>query len=146
MTASKIKITILSLTMLLGASLTPTAFAQLTPANTGLTATADATALKGTSTDITLIAAKVIDVVIGTLGILLFFYIIWGGFKWMTARGDSKKTEDATKIMTNAVIGTLIILSSYALATFTITQLGKATDGTTTAPTTTTTTTTTTTP
>ena len=56
--------------------------------------------------------------------LILFLY---AGFLWLTAAGNDDKVADAKKILYNAVLGTLIILSAYALSSFIITQLSDST-------------------
>ncbi len=52
------------------------------------------------------------------LGILAVLVILYGGFKWMTAGGDDDKVGEAKKLIINGIIGLIIILSAYAIATF----------------------------
>lgn len=47
----------------------------------------------------------------------------------MTAAGDEDKINDAKKILKNGLIGLVIILSSWAIATFILTRLGGAVNG-----------------
>ena len=72
-------------------------------------------------------AAKVINVILGFLGIIAVVIILLGGFKWMTAGGNEDKVGEAKKLITAGIIGLVIILASYAIATFVITQLIAAT-------------------
>lgn len=66
------------------------------------------------------LAAKVINILLGFLGIIAVVLIITAGFKWMTAGGAQAKVDEAKKLMTNAVIGLIIILSAWALSNFVI--------------------------
>jgi hypothetical protein len=79
--------------------------------------------------DIRIIVGSVISSIIGILGILLTIYLLYGGFKWMTANGDDKQVEDAKAIIRNAVIGLAIIMTSYALTQFIIQSLTSAVAG-----------------
>lgn len=81
------------------------------------------------SDDIRIIAARLIRVVLGLLGIIALVIIIAAGFRWMTANGDEEKVTDSRRQLTNAVIGLIIILASFAIATFVINQLEFATTG-----------------
>jgi len=51
----------------------------------------------------------------GFLGILAVLIILWGGYTWMTAGGDTDKVETAKKILRNGIIGLIIILTSYMI-------------------------------
>lgn len=66
------------------------------------------------------LAAEVISILLGFLGIVAVVLIITAGFKWMTAGGDKGKIDEAKSLMTNAVIGLVIILSAWALSNFVI--------------------------
>lgn len=57
-----------------------------------------------------------VSVNLGALAVIAFF--IWGAFEWITAGSDSKKTETARSRMTNAVIGLIILVSSFTLLSF----------------------------
>ncbi|MEA2020228.1 MAG: hypothetical protein U9M98_00655 [Patescibacteria group bacterium] len=46
-------------------------------------------------------------------GLLLFFYLIFGGFKYLTAGGNEDAVEQAQKVITTAIIGFVIIFMSY---------------------------------
>lgn len=46
-------------------------------------------------------------------GIILFAYLVWGGFDYLTSMGDPKKAEAGRAKITNAVIGFIIIFASY---------------------------------
>jgi hypothetical protein len=47
--------------------------------------------------------------------LLAFFYMILGGFTWITAGGDKTKLEKARGEITNAIIGLIIVAAAYAL-------------------------------
>ena len=73
------------------------------------------------------IVASVINVILGFLGIIAVVIILLGGFKWMTAGGSEHKIGEAKKLITAGVIGLVIILASWGIATFVITGLISAT-------------------
>ncbi|MFA6551447.1 MAG: pilin [Patescibacteria group bacterium] len=73
------------------------------------------------------IAANVINVILGFLGIIAVVLILIGGFMWMTAAGNEDKTGTAKKIMTAGVIGLVIILAAFGIARFVIQALLTAT-------------------
>lgn len=68
------------------------------------------------------LAAEVISILLGFLGIVAVVLILLAGFKWMTAGGEKGNIEEAKSLMTNAVIGLVIILSAWALSNFVIAQ------------------------
>ena len=73
------------------------------------------------------IAAKIIRIALGFLGIIAIGLIIYAGWLWMTADGQEEKIEKAKKILINAVIGLVIILSAFAIASFILSKLLGAT-------------------
>ena len=73
------------------------------------------------------IAASVINVALGFLGIIAVGLILYAGFKWMTAGGSEDKITEARKLLFAGVIGLIIILAAFAIANFVLTQLIRAT-------------------
>lgn len=65
----------------------------------------------------------IINVLLSLMGLLVFFFIIVGGFYWMTAAGDTKQVQKAKDLIRNSIIGLLVILSSLAISSFLQTQL-----------------------
>lgn len=75
-----------------------------------------------------------IKIVLGLLGLALLGYLMYGGFLWMTAGGDGGQVTKAKDVMKNAVIGIIIISSSYIISDFVMKQLANTTTSTTTTP------------
>lgn len=82
-----------------------------------------------TDTDPRTIAAGIINVVLGLLGIIFLVLILYAGFLWMTSGGDSAKVDKAKAYLRNAIIGLVIIITSWGIATFVINSLLNATGG-----------------
>lgn len=72
-------------------------------------------------------AGNVITAGLGLFGSVFFALILWGGLKWMTARGDEKQVKDAQETIKNAVIGMVVTIAAYAIATFTLDSIGTIT-------------------
>ena len=79
------------------------------------------------SRDVRSTVASIINVALGLLGIVAVVIILIGGFTWMTAGGNDEKVAQAKKWIFSGIIGLAIILSAYALASWVIEQLVKAT-------------------
>jgi hypothetical protein len=90
----------------------------------------NAAGISGGTTDLYTIVGRIVNVVLGFLGIVLLFYFIYGGFRWMTAGGDEKQVGEAKTMIRNAVIGLVIIMASYALSNFVLLSLVNVTSGT----------------
>ncbi len=83
-------------------------------------------------TDIPLIEtiARIINILLGFLGVLAVLLVLWGGFKWMTAAGNEDQISEAKKLMGAGVVGLAIILAAFAVASFVVNQLADATNAT----------------
>jgi hypothetical protein len=114
-------LTVASLVLLLGLLVLPQVASAL---DVGL---GYATATGLTSTDVRQTAAAIIQVALGLLGIIAVILVLVGGFKWMLAGGNEEKVGEAKKLISAGVIGLVIILCAYAIATFVLTSLLSAT-------------------
>lgn len=72
------------------------------------------------SQDLKVTIQNIVRIILGFVGFIFLLLLLYGGFTWMTSGGDEKKIMRAKKIITSAVIGLLITLSSYAIAGFII--------------------------
>ncbi|MBU1165272.1 hypothetical protein KKA15_07015 [Patescibacteria group bacterium] len=87
----------------------------------------DTLSISGLSTlDIRIIIGRIIQVALGLAGIIVFILVVYGGFVWMTSRGQPERIDYAKRILTNATVGLLIILLSLSIVTFVINLLQKA--------------------
>jgi hypothetical protein len=93
-------------------------------ANTTFGITNVDTALNGSlgksGTDPRTVIGNIINIALGFLGVIAVGIVLFGGFKWMTAVGNEDKVEEAKKVLSAGVIGLLIVLSAWALATYAI--------------------------
>ncbi len=76
-----------------------------------------------------IIAARIINIFLGTLGTILLCLVLYAGFLWMTAGGDAERVEKAQKTIRNAIIGLIIIVCSWGFVTFILNKLLDATRG-----------------
>ncbi|MFH1030835.1 MAG: hypothetical protein V1770_06295, partial [bacterium] len=72
---------------------------------------------------------NIIRIGLGFLGVIAVIIIIYAGYLWMTAGGSAEQIEKAKMLMRNAVIGLVIILSSFAIVSFILSKLINATGG-----------------
>jgi len=94
--------------------------------NLGLNAFAQNTNL-GTNVALINSIARIINILLGFLGVIAVILVLLGGFKWMTAAGNEDKIGEAKKLMGAGVVGLVIILAAYAIAAFVVNQLVEAT-------------------
>lgn len=73
------------------------------------------------------IIGSLINVALGFLGILLLVYLLYAGFTWMTAGGDETKVKTARTMISQAVIGLIIIVAAFSISTFVLGSLVNAT-------------------
>lgn len=90
-------------------------FAQV---DNGLKATAEAAKLDKFGNNVPKLAGNVIGTALSMIGVLFFILMIYGGFLWMTAKGDEGQTKKALDTITAATIGMIIVLASYAITNF----------------------------
>lgn len=102
------------------------AAAQNTTANFGLNEVNTGLGGSLSDTDPRIIIGRIINVALGFLGVIAVAIILLGGFKWMTAGGNEEKTSEARKLLGAGVIGLVIILASWAIATYVINALSSA--------------------
>ena len=86
----------------------------------------------GSNTDIPLyffrdnipgLIGKIVGAGLAFVGIVFFLLTIYGGFLWMTARGNEQQIATAKDLLFSAIIGLLIVLAAYAITAYVGTQL-----------------------
>ncbi|MFC1598265.1 Mbov_0395 family pilin-like conjugal transfer protein [Patescibacteria group bacterium] len=65
--------------------------------------------------------------VLGILALIAVVIVLYGGFVWMTAAGNEEKIDKAKKILRNALIGLLIVLSAWGIVLYFLGVFGEAT-------------------
>jgi amino acid transporter len=58
---------------------------------------------------------KIINAVLGILGLIAVIIILIGGFKWMVANGSEERVKDAKDTIKYGLIGLSIILLAYII-------------------------------
>jgi cysteine-rich repeat protein len=79
--------------------------------------------------DIKLTVGRLIRTGLSLLGVVAVCIVLYGGWVWMTAGGDTEKVDRARRILINGVIGLVIILMAWGITTFIITSILDATGG-----------------
>ncbi|MDX9893413.1 MAG: Ig-like domain-containing protein [Patescibacteria group bacterium] len=77
--------------------------------------------------DIRITIMRVIQIFLGLIGIIALVIIIYGGYTWMTSAGNPEQIDKAKRILRNAAIGLVIILSAFSIVSFIINALENAT-------------------
>lgn len=68
--------------------------------------------------DIRVTILKFIRLGLSFLSLIFLVLILMSGFKWMTSGGNEQKIKDAQKNLLSAVIGLVIILAAWTIATY----------------------------
>lgn len=61
---------------------------------------------------------NIINIVLSLLGIVFIILMIYGGITYMLARGNEDQTKKAKSLITQAIIGLVIVLAAYAITFF----------------------------
>lgn len=98
------------------------------PFNTTPLTTGGAAAYGGTAptTTIFTLITSIITAVFSVLGLIFLFLTLYAGYLWMTAMGDSKKVTKAKDILSQGVIGLIIVILSYGISFFVVDLIGTA--------------------
>lgn len=70
---------------------------------------------------ITIKIANLIKYALGIIGTLTVLFIIYGGFQWITARGNAEQAGSAQKTVVNATIGLIVVTLSYLIISLALT-------------------------
>lgn len=68
--------------------------------------------------------SRVFNIVLVIATIAVLFYLVMGGLEWLTSGGDKSKTESARNKITQAIVGLVILVGSWAILLFVQQLLG----------------------
>lgn len=88
-----------------------------------------ATTLGLSDADPRIVAANLIRIFLGFLGLITVGLILYAGWLYMKSQGKAEDIEKAKDILKSATIGLLIILSAFAIVTFILSSILDATGG-----------------
>ncbi|HLD18111.1 MAG TPA: hypothetical protein VJB99_03505, partial [Patescibacteria group bacterium] len=70
-----------------------------------------------------LVIASIIRAFLGILGLVAVLFVLYGGWLWMLSHGEEGKIKKAKAVLTNALIGMVILFSSFAISQFVLSRL-----------------------
>lgn len=76
-----------------------------------------------TLSDVLQVFVNLSTFILGISGSAVLFVFVYGGFKWIFARGDTKSIHSGTEAMTAGVIGLCIIFGAYVAINFIVAGL-----------------------
>jgi len=68
--------------------------------------------------DVRSILSLAVNLTLSLLAIIFFGMMMYAGIRWITAQGEDEKIEKAKTAIKAAIIGMVIVISSYALTQF----------------------------
>ncbi len=67
---------------------------------------------------------RILSLLFPLAGLLLFFFLVRGGFNFITSQGDPEKVKSGKAKMTSAIIGFILLVVSYLFASLIARILG----------------------
>lgn len=65
--------------------------------------------------DFVRLAVRVSDIILGIVGSLALLMFVYGGFTWILSGGSSDKVQQGKDILRNAVIGLILVFTSWLI-------------------------------
>ncbi len=65
--------------------------------------------------DLPTLIGRFISIALGILGLVFVIYVVYAGFLYLTAQGEETNVKKAKKMLSQAVIGLVLIVSAYAI-------------------------------
>lgn len=66
---------------------------------------------------------QIIEAAMSFLGIIFTVLMVYGGFLWMTSRGNEDQVDKAQRIITSAVIGLIIAVGAFSISDWAVKTL-----------------------
>jgi uncharacterized membrane protein YwzB len=101
--------------------------AQLTQAQSDITTIG--TAMGGTQSDLPTMVGTGISIILGAMGIVFVCLVVYAGFLYLTSAGVDDNVKKAKKLLTQSIIGLVIIVAAYAISSFVINALVTISEG-----------------
>jgi len=64
------------------------------------------------------VVQSILNITVRLAGIAVFIFLIIGGFQWLTAGGDPKKSESARNTITYAILGLALLILAWFILKF----------------------------
>lgn len=73
------------------------------------------------------IVGQILKTFISILGVLFLVLTVYAGYLWMNARGNEQQVSKAKDILTQSVIGFIVVLAAYMITDFIVNGILRAT-------------------
>ena len=97
--------------------------ANLSDAKTYADSAAGGAGFDTSQNDINTIVALIIRSLLSLLGVIFLGLLVYGGYLWMTDRGNEEQVKRARNLISAAIIGLIIVVSAYAISIFVLETL-----------------------
>lgn len=77
-----------------------------------------------TTQDVGSVVGGIISAALSLVGVLFLGFMVYAGFTWMTAQGETEKIDKAKKTIISSLIGLVVVLSAYAITAFVTSSVG----------------------
>jgi len=74
--------------------------------------------------DVLMVGIQITKFILGIVGSLALLFFVYGGVMFLISAGSSDKVQQAKTIIVNAVIGLIIVFTSYIIIEFAMGALG----------------------
>ena len=72
------------------------------------------------------VVGRGLNAALSLVGLIFLILIVYAGYLWMTARGEEEQIKKAQKIITSTIIGSVIVMSAWAITLFVLSRFEKA--------------------
>ncbi len=103
------------------------ATAQSSSVTAGLDAAAQVGYGTTKATPLATLIGRLISTLLSLTGIIFLVLMVYGGVMYMTASGDKDRVQKAKRIITQSLIGLIIVVAAYALTNTVVSALVTAT-------------------
>lgn len=70
------------------------------------------------TTDVATVLGRIVGIGLQFIGVAFMILMIYGGFRWMLARGNEAEVQKAKDLIEAAVFGLIIVLGAYVITSF----------------------------
>jgi TRAP-type C4-dicarboxylate transport system permease small subunit len=74
--------------------------------------------MPATLKDLEVVFSRIVVTAVELALVVFFIMLVYGGFKYLTSRGDAKGTEAGQKTITNALLGLVLLIGIWLILQF----------------------------